>query len=129
MTLDGKAVEIVGVMPPGMDVPRGAEFWMPATPILASGTPPDVTALDRVGVSYVIGRARSGLEPAEVRRELDALEARLDAGNPGRPKWARPLSPRLRGSCPRPVRPALRVLWVAVVVLLLVAALTSRASC
>jgi predicted permease len=122
MNLDGGAVEIVGVMPPGMDFPRGAEFWMPVVPILVSGTPPDTSTLDRVGVSYVLGRVRKGLDVAAVRAEVDALEARLDAADPGRLKWgtrsvATPFLDHVFG----PVRPALRVLWAAAAVLLLIA--------
>ena len=120
--LDGMAVEIVGVMPPGVDFPRGAEFWVPAVPILASGTPPDTRALDTLGVFYVVARVRPGLEMGSVRAEVDATEARLDGANPGRLKWGTatvvtPFVDYVFG----PVRPALRVLWAAVVVLLLIA--------
>ena len=34
MNLDGQPVEVIGVMPEGFDVPRGAEFWAPAMPVL-----------------------------------------------------------------------------------------------
>ena len=47
-------------------------------PILASGTPPATTALDRVGVFYVVGRGRPGLTPAEIAREVDDTERHLD---------------------------------------------------
>jgi predicted permease len=120
--LDGMAVEIVGVMPPGVDFPRGAEFWVPVVPMLASGTPPDTAALDTLGVFYVVGRVRPGLDMGRVRAEVDATEARLDAANAGRLKWGTatvvtPFVDYVFG----PVRPALRVLWAAVVVLLLIA--------
>jgi predicted permease len=120
--LDGTAVEVVGVMPPGVDVPRGAEMWMPIVPLLASGTPPDTKALDTLGVFYVVGRVRPGLPVSRVRAEVDAAEARLDADNPGRPEWGStavvtPFVDYVFG----PVRPALQVLWAAVVVLLLIA--------
>jgi predicted permease len=118
MILDGEPVEIVGVMP----FPRGAEFWVPAVPILASGTPPDTAALDSVGVFYVVGRVRPGLALDRVRAEVDAIEARLDAGIPGRLEWGTatvvtPFVDYVFG----PVRPALRILWAAVAVLLLIA--------
>jgi len=122
MMLDGQAVEIVGVMPEGVDFPRGAEFWVPVVPVLASGTPPNSTILDTVGVFYVVGRVRSGLAMSGVRADVDATEARLDAANPGRLKWGTttvvtPFVEYVFG----PVRPALRVLWAAVAVLLLIA--------
>jgi len=121
MLLDGESVEIVGVMPEGMDFPRGAEFWVPVVPILA-GVQTQMSALDTVGVSYVIGRMRADLDADTLRAEVDAIEARLDRAEPGRLKWgsatvATPFLDHVFG----PVRPALRVLWAAVCVLLLIA--------
>jgi putative ABC transport system permease protein len=122
MQLDDGPVEIVGVMPPGVDFPRGAEFWMPTVPILVGGTPPNTANLDRVGVFYVIARAREGLAVSSVRQEVQATEAHLDRDNPGRLKWgtATVVTPFLDYVF-GPVRPALRVLWAAVCVLLLIA--------
>jgi putative ABC transport system permease protein len=122
LMLDGQAVEVVGVMPEGFDVPRGAEFWVPVVPILASGTPPNSTVLDTVGVFYVVGRVRPDLAMTAVRADIDATESRLDVAHPGRLKWGTatvvtPFVDHVFG----PVRPALRVLWAAVAVLLLIA--------
>jgi putative ABC transport system permease protein len=121
MMLDGRAVEIVGVMPAGLDIPRGAEFWMPSAPILV-GTDTDTSALDGVGVSYVIGRVQPGLAVDAVRPEIDTIEARLDRADPARMKWGEravvtPLLDYVFG----PMRLALRLLWAAVAVLLLIA--------
>jgi putative ABC transport system permease protein len=121
LMLDGQAVEVVGVMPEGFDVPRGAEFWVPVVPILA-GTPPNSTVLDTVGVFYVVGRVRPDLAMTAVRADIDATESRLDVAHPGRLKWGTatvvtPFVDHVFG----PVRPALRVLWAAVAVLLLIA--------
>jgi predicted permease len=122
MSLDGDPVEIVGVMPPGFDFPRGAEFWMPVVPMLATGTPPNMTTLERVGVFYVVGRVPGEVDPAALRADVDALEARLDAASPGRLKWgARSVVTPFVDHVFGPVRPALRVLWAAVGVLLLIA--------
>lgn len=122
MTLDGDSVEIVGVMPEGVDFPRGAEFWVPVVPVLASGTPPSTSNLDRVGVFYVLGRVRPDLAMSAVRAEINEIEARLDRADPGRLRWGTtavvtPFLDHVFG----PVRPALRVLWAAVAVLLLIA--------
>jgi putative ABC transport system permease protein len=122
MLLDGHAVEIVGVMPAGLDVPRGAEFWTSVVPFLTSVAPRDTSVLDTVGVFYLVGRVRDSVDAATVRREVNALEARLDAAHPGRLKWGAsavviPFTDHVYGT----VRPALRVLWAAVLVLLLVA--------
>jgi predicted permease len=122
LVLDDGPVEIVGVMPPGVDVPRGAEMWVPIVPFLASGTPPNTTTLDTFGVFYVVGRIRPGLQLSRVRGEVDATEGRLDRENPGRLRWGAtavvtPLPDFVFGR----VRPALRVLWAAVGVLVLIA--------
>lgn len=122
MTLDGQQVEIVGVMPAGVEYPQGAEFWVPVVPVLATGTPPNTSALDTLGVFYVVGRVRPDLAMPKVRAEIDAIEARLDAADAGRLEWGStavvtPFVDHVFG----PVRPALRVLWVAVAVLLLIA--------
>ena len=122
MLLDGNSVEIVGVMPPRVDFPRGAEFWVPIVPFLASGTPPNTANLETFGVFYIVGRVRAGLTPATLRDEINATEASLDRSVPGRLKWGSaavvtPFVDYVFG----PVRPALRVLWAAVAVLLLIA--------
>ena len=122
IVLDGDPVEIVGVMPAGVDFPKGAEFWVPVVPVLATGTPPSTANLERVGVFYVVGRMRAGLDVTALRREVDALEARLDSADPGRLKWgARAVTTPFVDYVFGPVRPALRVLWAAVIVLLLIA--------
>jgi putative ABC transport system permease protein len=126
LNLDGQPVEIVGIMPEGFDVPRGAEFWAPVMPVLAGGAASNATALsnivNNVGVFYVVGRVRSTASAADVARQLDALDARLQRDVPGRPKWGDravvvPLLEYVFG----PVRPALWALWAAVSVLLLIA--------
>ena len=83
MTLDGRPLEVVGVMPPGVDVPRGAELWTPSIPIIVTGTPPSTGNLDTFGVFYVVGRLRPGLDAASARAELDALEMRLNQTHAG----------------------------------------------
>ena len=122
MTLDDGPIEIVGVMPAGLDFPRGAEFWVPIVPMLGSGSPPNTKTLDTVGVFYVVGRLRPGLDAAKARAEVDATEAHLDKANPGRLKWgSRAVATSFLDHVFGPVRPALRVLWAAVGVLLLIA--------
>jgi predicted permease len=123
MTLDGRPTEIVGVMPQGFDVPRGAEFWVPAAPIVVnSSSPAAVENLDVFGVFYVVGRLRPGLAISAVGGEIDGIEARLDRDNPGRLKWgAHSIVTPVLDYVFGPLRGALRLLWVAVGILLLIA--------
>jgi len=123
MTLDGRPTEIVGVMSRGFDVPRGAEFWVPAAPIvIGASSPPTEGNLDVFGVFYVVGRLRPGLAMSALREEVDGLEARLDRDNPGRMKWgARTVVTPMLDYVFGPVRGALQMLWIAVGVLLLIA--------
>jgi len=120
MKLDGSPKEIVGVMPPGFDVPRGAEFWITGAPVVAGAS--GGKGLDTVGVFYVVGRLRPGLAMSTVAAEIDGIEARLDREVAGRFKWGdrtavTPMLDYVFG----PVRGALSLLWVAVGVLLLIA--------
>jgi predicted permease len=126
MNLNGQQVEVVGVMPQGFDVPRAAEFWAPVVPVLAGGAATWSSTLqntiNNVGVFYLVGRVRSGLTAADVARQVDALDARLQRDVPGRAKWGDravvvPLLEYVFG----PVRPVLWALWAAVTVLLLIA--------
>ena len=111
-------------MPAGVDFPRGAEFWVPVVPALASGTAAETRRmLDTLGVFYVVGRVRPGLDMGAVRRRRRRHRSAASiAANPGRLKWGTtavvtPFVDYVFG----PVRPALRVLWAAVAVLLLIA--------
>ena len=123
MTLDGSPTEIVGVMPDGFDFPRGAEFWVPAGPIVAAASsPPTAENLDVFGVFYVVGRVRPGLAMHAVRAEIDGIEARLDREVAGRLKWgARTAVTPLPDHVFGPMRSALQILWIAVGVLLMIA--------
>src|SRR6266702_6852584 len=58
---DGVAYTIVGVMPQGLDYPRGTDFWAPVVP---STVPQDL---------YVIGRLAAGRAAADARDELTAF--------------------------------------------------------
>ena len=64
---DGVAYTIVGVMPQGLDYPRGTDFWAPVVP---SGVPKDM---------YVIGRLRSSATAAQARDEMTAFFGRAQA--------------------------------------------------
>src|SRR6266550_8098648 len=103
---DGVAYTIVGVMPQGLDYPRGSDFWAPVVP---STVPKDL---------YVIGRIAAGRAAADAQDELTAFFRR-----PGGSRWGR----ELRGvvhTLPRLIlgdtRPALIVFAAAAGLLLLI---------
>jgi putative ABC transport system permease protein len=113
--LDGRAVTVIGVMPPSAWFPRGdrAELWTNAT-----FAPP--TRHGPFGLS-VVGRLKPGTSAAQRQAVFDELAAGMRARYPGGPeRWtfvARPLAERLSGG----LRPALGVLMGAVVLVLLIA--------
>jgi putative ABC transport system permease protein len=122
--LSGRSTEVLGVMPASFEFPRGAEFWTPVTPVLAgSGPTPNTNVLDNVGLLYVVGRLRPGLDAAAAARGLDGLIRRqAQAAGVTGPRASdiavvTPFVEHVFG----PVRPALWALAAAVGVLLLIA--------
>jgi predicted permease len=81
------AVTIVGVMPPAFDYPRGAAVWLPIAPTLgrlsvAAGF--DMLEERGLGILYVVGRLRSGVDVSQARADMDTLVDRLTgSGQPG----------------------------------------------
>jgi predicted permease len=104
---EGVAYTIVGVMPRGLDYPRGTDFWAPVVP---STIPKDM---------YVIGRLAAGRTGVDARDELTAFFGRA-GGSP----WQRDLRGAVH-TLPRlvlgDVRPALLVFSAAAGLLLLIA--------
>jgi len=73
---NGVAYTIVGVMPQGLDYPRGADMWAPVVPARTRpGTDSTVADVD------VIGRLRPGATAAHARAELTAFYGRPE-GSP-----------------------------------------------
>src|SRR2546429_1151224 len=103
---DGVAYTIVGVMPQGLDYPRGTDFWAPVVP---STVPKDL---------YVIGRLAAGRAAADAQDELTAFFRR-----PGGSRWGRDLRGVVH-TLPRLIlgdtRPALIVFAAAAGLLLLI---------
>src|SRR5262245_737788 len=107
---------VVGVMPPGFRFPDESELWLPAGWM--------GVALDRRAGHWfkVIARLKAGVTPAGSRAELNAIQARLAAGNPGDPIASEvAVVPLLDDLLGKQLRPALLVLWGAVGCVLLIA--------
>jgi putative ABC transport system permease protein len=124
VTLDGRPVTIVGILPPGFRFPLQfpePDIWMPRVSDPTFLRPEQV----RSGAGYlgVIARLRSGETPASAKAELDTIDARyrsqftgfVDAEKFG--VSAVPLEESLIG----PLRPGFAVLLAAVGFLLLIA--------
>src|SRR6266545_4850529 len=108
---DGVPYTIVGVMPQGLDYPRGSDFWAP----VAAAIPPK--GLPFVSL-HVIGRLAPRATVAEARAELTAFFGRAEAS-----PWGRDLR-GVAQTLPRlvlgDVRPALFVFAAASGLLLLI---------
>jgi putative ABC transport system permease protein len=118
LLLDGQAVEVVGVMPAGFSgLTDRAQLWVPFTPAQSPQT------LDNRGTRgfVAIARLRGGVSHESAQRELDAISARLEQAYPEtnekRGVELSPLVTEVFGD----LRPALRTLLAAVVMVLLIA--------
>lgn len=117
LIIQQRPFSIVGVMPPGMDYPRGVEAWM----TVAATTSMLTDAAFRVSVD-VISRMREGVTLEQAGGELTALVARLDAAAPpGRPRGLTPVARSFEEVVVGDVRAAMLVLFGAVGLVLLIA--------
>ncbi|MGH9798646.1 MAG: ABC transporter permease, partial [Candidatus Polarisedimenticolia bacterium] len=113
--IDGRAVIVVGVMPPGFRFPPEAEIWQPA-PALAAGM-----QVRRAHFMGGIGRLRRGVSLQEAQAETAAVAARLAERHPdSNSGWSVRLVP-LRETIVGDTRPALLLLMAAVGFVLLIA--------
>jgi len=120
ITLDGKILTIVGVMPEGFTVRTNelaesrAELWIPLN--LVPG--------NRIGMGgflNVIGRLAPGASVAGAQAELGAIARRIEQEYPSYSRdWSLQVLPLLDATV-KEVRPVLLVLFGAVAILLLIA--------
>jgi putative ABC transport system permease protein len=120
--LDGKPVRVVGVLPPGVEIPDGNGLI----------DNKDVEVFTPQGFSEqarqnylghwlkVFGRLKPGVTLAHAQKEMDAIAAQTALLHPSSRGWAVRLVP-LMEAVVRPVRPALLSLLAAVGFLLLIA--------
>jgi putative ABC transport system permease protein len=91
-----ESLEIIGVMPPGFDFPRGVDVWVPAAPRLRAGARPDPTNPAHVAwylrnykIFFAIGRLRDGVSVAQATDDLTAALRRVEKDSPsGSPSHA-----------------------------------------
>jgi putative ABC transport system permease protein len=117
VTLDGKPYTIVGVMPPEVAMPRGAEYWRPL-----AFTPKELSDPSR-GAQYVfaIARLKPGIDLAQANAAMATVANRLSADFPRTNQGRAMTAVRLHDRLVSNIRPALRVLLGAVMLVLLIA--------
>lgn len=123
LTLDGEPYTVVGVMPPGFVFPirtPAAELWTNLGEDAAGERP----AVTRRGMDIldVVARLKPGVSVKEATSELDVIVNRLSTAYPGTNRshalaMVQPEMEHIVGD----VKPALRVLFAAVALLLIIA--------
>ena len=111
---------VVGVMPPGLDYPRGTEAWTTVA-AMASAAPNKTFEGAVANELDVIARVRAGTTPAQADQELQALLPVIAPVPDGVPGELRPVLRRFDDAVLGDVRPAVLALFAAVVVVLLLA--------
>jgi putative ABC transport system permease protein len=114
MTLDGNPHEVIGVMPPEMQLPRDAQLWRPLAP--AEGL------RNARGAFWlaVIGRLKPGVSLEQAQTEMHEIAARVEQDHPemrGFGSYLNPLHRQMVGDVER----SLLVLMAAVACVLLIA--------
>ena len=123
LTLDGHSFEIIGVMPPEFDFPKGAELWIPVVPPIhaaSAGIKTDALEARWFGVLFGLGRLKPAVTADQARRELDSINAEIERVAPNLPPRTvvtTPFEERLLGR----TRPALLILLGAVALIIAIA--------
>ncbi len=116
MTLGGEVYQVAGVLPADFRMRGGAlDLLVP----LVFG--PEAATDRESAYLGAIGRLKPGVTPERAGRELDAIRARLDMDLPEPDRGVRASVVPLREAFAGPVRPALLVLFGAVLFVLLIA--------
>jgi predicted permease len=113
--LDGRAHTVVGVMPPGFELPEGAQLWQPAPPPSAAADAGRVQ-----GRYHLVARLAPGVTPAQARGRIDARYAAHGKTHEEFAGWGPNLAP-LQELITGPVRRPLVLLMGAVALVILIA--------
>jgi putative ABC transport system permease protein len=77
LTIGQQPFTIVGVMPPGLEYPRGVEAWTTVTALRTAA--PNETFREAIATELdVVARLRDGASALQAAAELDAIAPRLD---------------------------------------------------
>lgn len=116
MTLGGEVYQVAGVLPEGFRIRGGSPDLLAP---LAFG--PEAAADRESAYLGATGRLKPGITPEKAGRELDAIRARAEAELPEGDRGLRSSVVPLGEAFAGPVRPALLVLFGAVLFVLLIA--------
>jgi len=114
--LDDESFTIVGVMPADFRFPESVDLWLPPGPLLAD----ELTNPVRHAIG-VIARLRPDVTETQARLRLQSVFARLAADHPKTSSGFHVRVSGLQQDLTAPTRPALLLLWGAVVLVLLIA--------
>ena len=120
VSVDGARINIVGVMPLGVQYPEWAEVWRPISAI--AGTDPALDRRDVRSDSRIVGRLLPGLTADAGVADLAAIQARLAAEHPDPSgAWTSAELTPLRDEIVGDVGPSLLMIGGAVLLVLLLA--------
>ena len=115
LATSGRSLEVVGVMPPGLEYPRGTEAWTPLTAYSVANGSFELTSNEL----NILGRLAASATQEQARAELTGFFARLPT-----PAWrgeARGVVNGFREMILGDIRPAMRITLLAAAMLLLIA--------
>jgi putative ABC transport system permease protein len=115
LATSGSPLQIIGVMPAGLEYPRGTEAWTPLTAYSIANGSFELTS----NVLDILGRLASGVTREQAREELTAFFSRLPV--PGWRNEVRGVVQGFREIVLGDVRPAMRIVLLAAVMLLVIA--------
>jgi predicted permease len=114
--LQGRALQIVGVLPPGFHFPDDTDLWFPADTITRE------TREYRSASNYLaVARLKQGVRLEQAQAEMTAIAARLEQQYPDSNKGRTVAVARMRDDMVGDIRLTLYLLWAAVGVVLLIA--------
>jgi hypothetical protein len=111
----GHAYQVVGVMPPGLEYPRGVDVWTPLSAYSSAEGFHEIAA----GELDIVARLADGAALAQAASELTNFFATLPAG--GFRSEARGIASGFRNTVLGDARPAMRIVLLASLLLLVVA--------
>ena len=83
LTIDGRAATVIGILPPGFDLPSGTEMWMPLQVTIDT-----LPLQDRLASTYMpLARLRPGAAIGRANEEIAAIAKALAAEYPQRRGW------------------------------------------